>query len=66
MVIIAEDLEKFITIENINEQIKNRWTTSYFITKRIIGENIWNTLDKWDQIVLEAKTHKLIIESGLL
>ena len=66
MVITAEDLKKFITVENINEQIKNQWNSPHIITKHIIGESIWTALDEWDQIILEAKTHKLIMENELL
>ena len=64
--VIAEDLEKFITVENINKQIKDQWTSPHIIAKRIISESIWINLDEWDQIILEAKTHKLIIENKLL
>ena len=64
-----EDTKKLldkITVENVNRQIAEGWTNSFFIAEYIVGTNVWECLPEWDRKILTARVHRVIRENKLL
>ena len=59
----AEKLSDKITIENVTKQIEDGWTNPFIITEHIVGLDAWRSLPEWDQKILVARVHKIVMEN---
>lgn len=54
-----------ITVENITKQIEKGWRSPFFITKYMLGIEMWKSLSKDDRMMLIARVNKIVRENNL-
>lgn len=62
----AEKLKGKITVESVTKQIEDGWTNPYIIIEHIVGTDAWRSLPDWDQKILAARVHRIVIENEYL
>lgn len=62
----AGELSGKITLESVTEQIEDGWTNPFFITEHIVGSDAWRSFPEWDQKILVARVHRIVVEDDYL
>jgi hypothetical protein len=62
----AEKLSPKITVDNVTKQIEDGWINPFMIVENIVGLTAWRSLPDWDQRILVAKVHKIVVENDYL
>lgn len=64
MVDIAK-LRDEITLERVKKQVEDGWTNPFMIAEHIVGRDVWQCLEDWDQKILMYNVHKMVTDNKI-